>query len=411
MRIKLLIALAKQGQHELADTMLRRYPLTGKYAVNRTLYIQGLILRGRKDNKGAVAKFRAALADDPKLSLVRTDLAETLVDMGEDDSAKHHLQLLEAEAPDAQVASNIRAFIDRIDQNRPLRFNAFMSVAPSTNITNGSSHDTVKVYDPLTGGMKDAAVTSKHKSGIGAAIGGNVSYNKSLGQNWAVVLAAGGSARIYKDHSFNSFGLSQSFDVRYMQDKSSIGVGLIANESIKNDLSDIPYYAFGPRVSTSVNVSVRDVITATSIFEKRIYRHATAVNGWASFNDLGWTHSLDSATNVSTTIGFNRIKSGFKPYSYKTWYTGLDLYKELPHGITANLGGQVQYSTFDEYNALGLKFRKDTRAIASIGLVKRDWNMFGFAPSAEYTFVKNFSNLDIYDYNSHNFDFRLTKDF
>ena len=410
-RIKLLIALAKQGQHELADTMLQRYPLTGKYANNRTLYIEGLILRGRKDNKGATAKFRAALADDPKLSLVRTDLAETLIAMGEDDSAKHHLQLLEADAPNAQVASNIRAFIDRIDQNSPYKFSAYMSLAPSTNVNNGSSHDTVKVYEGPVFGLVNEPVLTRRKSGIGTAVGVNGSYYKRLGNHWAAVFAEGGSAKIYSDRSFDSFGLSQSFDIRYMQDGARIGVGLIASESIKSDLSGMPYYAFGPRVSTSVNLTVRDVIAETIIYEKRKYPHASSVNGWASFTDIGWTHSFDAGTNVTTSLGFDRIKSGFDAYSYKTWYTGLNLYKEMPHGITANLSGQAQYSTFDVFNDVGQKFRKDARLIGSLGLVKRDWNIFGFAPSVEYTFVKNFSNLNIYDYNSHAFDFRLTKDF
>jgi hypothetical protein len=391
--------------------LLQRYPLTDKYAKNRTLYIEGLILRGRKDNAGAAAKFRAALADDPKLTVVRSDLAETLADMGEDDSAKHHLKLLEADAPNEQVASGIRAFIDQIDRNKPYKFSAYASLAPSTNVNNGSSHDTVKVYNGEVQGLEDGTVLSRQKSGIGAAFGVNGSYTKKLGSHWAAVAAAGGNAKIYSDRSFNSIGLSQSFDIRYLQDRSTTTLGLIASESIESDLSEVPYYAFGPRVSVSLNLTMRDVVTGTTVYENRKYRHASALNGWASFNDVSWMHSFDAGTNVTTTLGFNRIKSDLSPYWYKTRFTNLNLYKELPRGITANLSGQVQYSTFDEFNLTGLKFRKDTRLIGSLGLVKRDWNVFGFAPSVEYTFVKNFSNLNIYDYNSHAFDIRLTKDF
>jgi tetratricopeptide (TPR) repeat protein len=410
-RIKLLIALAKQGQHELADTMLQRYPLTGKYASNRTLYIEGLILRGRKDNASAAAKFRAALADDPKLTAVRSDLAETLAEMGEDDSAKHHLKLLEADAPNEQAASNIRAFIDRIDQNRPYKFNAYLSVAPSTNINNGSSHNTVSVYHPIDQSFSEEEVYSRGKSGLGTAVGVNGSYHKKFGDHWMAVFAEGANARVYSDRSFNSISLSQSFDIRYIGNGSSVAVGLIANESIKSDLSDMPYYAYGPRISASANLTVRDIIAGTVIQENRRYRDASSLNGWARFNDFAWTHAFDAGTNTTTSLGFNRIKSGNNKLSYKTWYTGLSLYKEMPRGITANLSGQAQYSTFDVFNGAGQKFRKDTRLIGSLGLVKRDWNIFGFAPSVEYTYVKNFSNLNIYDYDSHAFDLRLTKDF
>jgi outer membrane protein len=412
-RLKLLLALAKQGQHELADTLLHRYPLTGKYANNRTLYVEGLVLKGRKDNKAAVEKFRAALADNPKLTLVRSDLAQTLAEMGEDDSAKHHLQLLESEAPDEQAAANIRSFIDRIDQNRPYRFNAYISLAPSTNVNNGSSHTTTKVYSPVSDFPLDWDIPASHrkKSGIGTAQGVNASYSKRMGEHWLAVAGAGAHSKIYSDKDFNSYGLSQSFDVRYLQNNASIGVGVVGSESFDNRLKGITNYSFGPRVSTSVNLSARDVISENILFEWRRYPDAKAVNGWASFTDLSWNHAFDASLNTTVSFGFDRIKSDFKPYSYKTWYAGLSVYKELPYGVSVNLDGQAQRSIFDEYNVMGGTFRKDTRLIGSLGLIKRDWNIYGFAPSVEFTYVQNLSNLNSFDYNSQAVDIRLTKDF
>ena len=79
-------------------------------------------------------KYRAALASDPSLTLVRSELAKTLFELGENDSAKHHLTLLMADAPNAVQAQGIRSFIDTIDASRPYTFSAFISAAPSTNI-------------------------------------------------------------------------------------------------------------------------------------------------------------------------------------------------------------------------------------------------------------------------------------
>jgi outer membrane protein len=410
-RVKLLIALAKQGQHELADTMLQRYPLTEKYAVNRTLYIEGLILRGRKDNEGAASKFRAALADDPKLTVVRSELAQTLADMGEGDSAKHHLKLLEAEAPNEQTAAGIRNFIKHIDQNSPYKFNAYISLAPSTNINNGSIHKTAPVFGVFEQLDWDISKQSQKKSGIGTSVGLRGTYSKWLNKNFLATFGEGASAKIYTDKSFNSYSLNQSLDLTYIRENATLGVGFVTNESLQSDLSAIPYYSFGPRFSSSVNITARDVIAGNIYLEERRYPHASDFNGWATFTDLGWTHTFDPSLRTTASVGINRIKSRFKPYSYKTLYTGFNVYKEFPKGITVNLDSQAQYTRFDEFNAAGNKFRKDTRLIGSLGLVKRDWNIYGFAPSMEYTFVRNFSNLRIYDYDSHNFDVRLTKDF
>ena len=148
-RVKLLINLAKSGQHDLAETLLKRYPLTGPFGKNRQLFIKGLILKARGNLTGAAKNYRAALADDPSLTLVRAELAQTLFQLEEDDSAKHHLNLLMAEAPNDYEAQGIRSFIDTIDARRPFTFNAYVSVAPSTNVNNGSSNDTI--YSPLWG--------------------------------------------------------------------------------------------------------------------------------------------------------------------------------------------------------------------------------------------------------------------
>ena len=77
-RVRALIGLARDGHPDLAEDLIARHPLTGPYAENRTLFIKGLILKARGDKPGAAQKFRAALADDPSLTMVRAELSQTL---------------------------------------------------------------------------------------------------------------------------------------------------------------------------------------------------------------------------------------------------------------------------------------------------------------------------------------------
>jgi outer membrane protein len=188
-RVNLLIQLAKSGQHELAASLLQRYPLTGPFAKNRAIFIEGLILHGRGNLTGAAQKYRDALASDPGLTLVRAELAQTLFELQEDDSAKHHLELLMAEAPSENEAKGIRSFIDNIDARRPFTFNTYVSAAPSTNVNNGSSLKTV--YES-NGAQIDIDPDSRKKSGIGFSTGASAGYSKRLGNNFSAVL--GGSA-------------------------------------------------------------------------------------------------------------------------------------------------------------------------------------------------------------------------
>ena len=408
-RVKLLITLSKSGQHELAAELLQRYPLQGPHAPDRTLYIEGLILKAEGDLTSAAEKFRAALADDPKLTLVRADLAQTLVELQQDDSAKHHLELLVADAPTEQDAAGVRSFIDRIDERSPFKFSAFLSVAPSSNVNNGSGHSTV--YSPVFGGALTIDDDSREKSGIGAAVGGSVGYTKRLGNDFLAVAAGSAEARIYNDKDFNSYTLSQSAEIRYMFERGYLGLGAVASQALDNSEFDLSYVSYGPRLSTRLNLTAHDRLTASTTYEWRDYGGSAVNDGTAWISDVAWNHAFDSSFNVTLSAGFDDVEAQSAMISYETRSAGFSTYKELPMGFTINAAGEARFTEFDALNVVAGVVREDTRLIGGLTLTKRDLNIFDFAPAVNYTYVNNTSNISLYDYDSHAVDFRLTKDF
>lgn len=405
-RAKLLITLAKSGQHELAASLLKRYPLTGKFGGNRQLFIEGLILKARGNLTGAAKNYRTALADDPGLTLVRAELAQTLFLLQEDDSAKHHLNLLMAEAPNEYEAQGIRSFIDAIDARRPFTINGFVSVAPSTNVNNGSSIDTVYNSDGST-----IEVGEQKKSGIGFSAGMNAGYSHRLGNDFSLVLAGGANATVYTDSDYNFYGASQSAELRYLLTDGFVGAGLVASENLKNDELGLSYYSYGPRVSLQKAITPQDRINLSSVYEWRNYPDDEVSDGTALILDGSWSHAFDSSLTVSLNAGFDRITSGIDYNSYNAYSAGFSLYKELPFGITTDLYGEVRSAEFDELFPLYDKVREDTRWTGSVRLTKRDFNLWGYAPAIEYTYIYNDSNIANYHFDSHSVDFRLSKDF
>jgi Flp pilus assembly protein TadD len=98
-RLRILIGLIRSGGQEQAARMLADVPFRGPYARNRTLFLQGLIAEARGDLKGAVHRFRTALASDPNLTIVRMELARALYLDNDDDGARHQFELLIGAAP------------------------------------------------------------------------------------------------------------------------------------------------------------------------------------------------------------------------------------------------------------------------------------------------------------------------
>ena len=414
-RIRILIKLVGAGYVNAAELMLRQFPLQGPLAQNRTLYIEGMIAKQRGHLNLAATKFRAALANDPHLTLVRVELSKVLADLDENDSAKHHLKLLEAETQDPQQLASIRSFMQSLDARHPLTFSGFVSIAPSTNYNQGSSHTTV-VSPGLSGinGVSPVgtiAPNSQAQSGVGINAGVNVGFTHRLNDDLQAVLAASLSSTFYPSINAVSVSASQSGELRYLIRDGYLGLGGVASESADPINLSLGYISYGPRVSLSKLLTPRDQLTASAIYEWRNYNTSPTSNGNALIVNGVLTHALDSTANIAFLGGYEHVTQQMAFNSYQDVTLGLGFYKELPSGITLQGQGTARFAGFDDVNPLQGFTRQDQNLTGSVTVTKRDWNLFGFAPSVNYTYTRNFSNISLFDFDSHNVDFRLTKNF
>ncbi len=417
MRVHALITFAKAGEFEQAAELLHKYPLRGPHAANRTLFIEGLILESRNDLFGAARKFRAALADDPKLTLVRSELAKVLIGLDETDSAAHHLKLLEADAPSAAEAAGIRSFIDQIGDKKPYSISGFVSIAPTTNVNNGSNHDKLvsdTIGNIFPGVDPSGNINNQKQSGLGLSGGLNAGFSKRLNDRLQFVLGAGINASIYTDPQFDSASTNESAEIRYLISDGYIGFGGVASQNFAPPSSSsviLTYNDFGPRISFSYQLTQRDLINSSLTYVWRDYANSVTADGTALHTDLAITHAIDSTMNVTGFGGFDSAKSQDLSASYETYFGGLNVYKEFPMGMTINANGQIRISPFDGVEPFSGLTRYDTRYIGGLTLTKRDLNIWGFAPSMSYSYTLNKSNIALFDYDSHSVNLNLTKEF
>jgi tetratricopeptide (TPR) repeat protein len=410
-RVRLLIELAKNGHADMAAALLQRFPLQGPLAANRQLYIEGLILQAQGKLSASAAKYRAALANDPKLTLVRSDLAQVLARMDETEGAKHHLELLAADAQTPEQAAGIRSFIQQLDANHPLKFSGYLSFAPSTNINSGSSHQTVTSTLGGTNTSWTIDPASQQQSGIGISAGANVGYSHRLSDFFQGVLAAGIGVTYYPTLSYTSLGTSQSGELRYLLGKGYLGLGGAASQGLDPVNRNLAYSAYGPRLSAEFQVSPRDMLNLTASYQWRYYPNNSTADGNALEISGILTHALNSSSNVALIAGYENVVSQIDFNSYYDASLGFGFYRELSKGFTLEGQATGRLAAFDAVNPLAGVLRQDTTLNGSFTVTKRDWNLFGFAPSLNYSYTRNFSNISIYDYDSHAIDFRLTKAF
>jgi len=414
-RVRLLIEMIRSGHTDMAEELLKRFPLQGNLAENRTLFLQGLILENRGQLTASAAKFRSTLANDPKLTMVRAELAQVLARLDETDSAKHHLELLVAEAPTPEQAAGIRSFIQQLDANHPLKFSGFVSIAPSTNINLGSSHQTVTASGLAGIGGADATwqidPASQKQTGTGITAGANLGFSHHLGDHFQGVLAGGAVGTYYPTLSAATLGLSQSAELRYLIPDGYVGMGGVSSQAIDPIHRNLAYSSYGMRGSFETTLTPRNQLTGSTTFEWRNYPETPSSNGTALMLSSVLTHAIDSSSNIAVILGYENVLQQIDFNSYHDGTIGFGFYKELPHGMTLEGQGTARFAGFDADNPLAGYTRYDENYTGSLTLTKRDWYFMGLAPSLNYTYTRNVSNIAVYDYDAHAVDFRLTKKF
>ncbi len=435
-RVRTLIMLARDGRHELAGSLLAQHPLTGPFAHNRTLFIEGLILKAEGHLPAAVEKYRAALADDSSLTMVRAELAHTLYLLGEDDSAKHHLELLKGVAPTAEQARDITQFIEAIDARRPVKVSAYVGIAPSSNINNGSSNNKV-----IVGGVP-LEIDNEEKSGIGIAAGINAAYTRELDDQLSAVIGFGAHTLQYEGNEYDQLSVSETAEIRYKTQAGYVGLGALSSQSLNGGLAnvsewvdfsgDISAWTLGPRFTLFHGIAPDLAFNGSATVLRQEYADVEVAgcvpapgedcmtdsyyNGWLGTIEgkLSKVFAADLTGYVSGGVARD-ITDGRDDLDYWSVFGTLGIYKEFPWGVTATTEIEALRQVYDaDFNPVYPELavpRRDTQLGTTVALWKRDFSILGYSPVIEYNFTWNSSNIDFFDYTSHTVDFRLTKEF
>ncbi len=413
-RLKILVALIRDNQPDAAEQLLRAAPFDGEFAQNRNLFITGMIERARGNLEHAAEIYRTVLANDPNLTMVRLELAATLHALDQTEGAKHHLELLKGAAPTPELARNFGDFIAAIDASRPWSFNAWLSLAPSTNFNNGTALE----YHSLFGLTGTIGELSRKKSGIGIKGGANAAYVFELGNKLQAIVATGTYFEQYEGDLFDKIALNQNVELRRNHARGSIGIGMSFSESFykTNGSGGFPYanetaWSFGPQVT------IRHLLTNALNLETRL-SHRWNVFNVANFSDGSSTSltnrlalTMSSSQVLYAMAGGDRNKTDYDHTSTWAGWGGLGIYQEVPFGVTVYGEAKLRYSVSDGDYPFLLAPRENTRLDARAVLTKRDFSLYGLAPQLEYTYTKNWSNDDLSEFDSHGLAVTLTRAF
>ncbi len=404
-RLKILGRLIRNGQPDAAETLLDAAPFTGKFSHNRNLFMRAMIEHERGNLEEAIRIYREVLANDPKLTAVRAELARALYDNKEDRSAAHHLFLLRASAPNTNAQRTFDAAINAIEARKTWSFNVWGSIAPSTNFNNGTSLEVINV-----GGLDfEVGNQAREKSGIGFRGGGNIGYNLRLRKDLSLIVSSGTNLVQYDGVRFDQTALNQTALVRYRQPKYSVAFGAVATQGWYG--ADEFIWSVGPQAIISYLVTPKAQFYTQLKHVWNRYDEATYLDGWTSTATTQLKYAFNENTLLFAKAGLGRTETQRDHLDNWNGTGGAGLYHELPWGLTGFAEATVRYSVSDgDYPLLGEQ-RKQTRVTGRMSITKRDFYWRGLAPQLEYTYTRNFSNDALSRYDSHGLALTVTRAF
>lgn len=394
-----------------AAPLLKALEATPKYAMERR-FLQGYsaIHQGHVDE--AIGLFRAVLVDHPEQTRVRLELARALQMKGKYGSADHHFRLAQEDKdlPD-DVARSIRTTRGLLRDRRSFDLSIDVGMAPDTNITNGTSAETVDVnfggfMIPLT--LSPAA---RQKSGIGQSINVSSSFRTRVSDKMKLLIETDSRGMNYSGKAADDYALQLAAGPEFQlseNDRLSVqGVGLQrwyggksastgggARLGFQHDFDN------GHRMG--VNIDARYAKSGFS----------TAYSGWSLSAQAAYERVIAASMIGYVSVFGRRELLNSKSYSSREVGTNAGIMGDLPFGISAGVSAGISRASYDAPLPLfGSDPRKDWRfnARAQVGL--RSLRYWGFSPSVSYDYNRTDSSLGFYKSDRHRIRFGLARYF
>ncbi|WP_146260065.1 surface lipoprotein assembly modifier [Rhizobium tubonense] len=389
------------GQYDEARALVAQSG-TGSASDVARAFTEALILKHQGNLKAAAEQMQKIVLAHPKFDRVRQELAHTYFLLGENEHAKYQFQILSASSQSPAFRSLYNNYIDSIDARRPWTLDGYVSIAPSSNITNGVNSDTVFVGGvPLVPG-------NKQKSGVGINFGASGTYRFDLTDRMALAVGGNFDGTKYRDKDYDDFSGRVFSELSYKNVDWRFGIGPTLERT---------YYGWeGSRFGYGAEGSVQrrigaggDILRLTSGVRYLDYDSQDAMSGVETTVGLRYQHAFSASLLANIGVTTTRMDAEKDFNSYKSARPYLEVYSDLPFGILGSIA--VGY----ESRNYGGKFpwtgqgRKDGQIGIAVSGTFRNLSYMGIAPQLEYRYTNNNSNIGLYDYDSHAVNLYFTK--
>ncbi|TPG20503.1 DUF560 domain-containing protein [Sphingomonas koreensis] len=378
----------------------------------KSRFLAGYVAEQTGDYGHAASYYRTILADDPRQTGVRLELAKTMLALHQPQAADRQFRIAaQDDQLPPEVLRTIRTVRDTIRAARPWQIDVSFGLAPDSNINSATSADSVTVLfagTPIPLQLDDRA---RARSGVGET--GRLSARLRLpvaGKLSALVdLDAAGTN--YPGDDFDDFTIQGATGADYaVSDRASVSLEGVAAQR---------WYG-GNVVSRQVGVKggAQRLIGAKRQIGLQIdVRHTDALfnhgyDGWQGGLYATYEQALSPAVVISASPFIRRDWLDERAYSNTEIGANVGIGGELPKGLDFGLSAGGSRAVYDAPIAFFDSHpRKDWRLVARATLGDRKIRILGLSPQVSWSFTRIASSIGLYDTTRSRFEFTLARYF
>ena len=378
----------------------------------QTEFLSGLIAARTGRYAEAAERFTAILADDPRQTRVRLELAQALLALGKSARADRQLRLAQqdVELPDA-IARTIRTARDTIRSSRAWRADINFGLAPDTNINNATSAQSVAVQlggDTYQADLNDQA---RARSGLGETAQFSGGLRLPVAPRVSALAELDAIGTNYRGTAYDDAFLQGAAGAEYrLSPTASLSLEGVAAQRWFGG-HPVTRQA-GARGGGQATLSKRDRVGVQIDVRHQQAFFDRGYDGWQGGLYVTGEHVL--ARTIVLSVGPFARRESLREDAYSSTEVGANLGVggELPHGVNVAASVGASRAWFDAAIPLfDVLPRRDTRVVVRTSLGLRSLRVYGFSPQVNWTWNRIDSSLGLYSIARSRFEFTLARYF
>ena len=393
------------GDYEAAEAILTSNRFSGAEALSAA-YLLSVVYARTGRLAEAETLLRNILEREPELDAVRYELVKVLATAGKRQAAGFHINRL-ADATDlAEDRDRLQQLSRRIGTTEGFSLSGYFSLAPSTNINDGTTQSTIMI-----GGLPfQINGSAKETSGVGIKAGMVAGYAHALNENITAYVSATAGLTDYSNSAFDTQFIEGRAGVRRNLLRTNLLAEVIVDRQFKNREADSTGY--GIRLNGRWNIAKGWWLSAEVSQMERIYDKDPRADSSTTKSTTSVRRAFGNGIAVTLGGTFEHQRVPDRPWNAFQGASGFVGFETpLVAGIrmTSSLRlGQNRY----EANFPGVNVRREDNILIAKGSFQKDnFAIAGFSPVVTITYEEQKSNVAFYDYSSTGMELTFTKAF